>query len=72
MKLVTLAKDNETAKLSVEELNLRKNTQSDRVKTIWDEIKVIEERNQALLISINEIKANANDLRIKAEQSIMM
>ena len=69
LELVTLAKDNETAKLSVEELNLRKNTQSDRVKTIWDEIKVIEERNQALLISINEIKANANDLRIKAEQS---
>ena len=48
---------------------MRKNTQSDRVKTIWDEIKVIEERNQALLISINEIKANANDFRIKAEQS---
>ena len=69
LELVTLVKDNETAKLSVEELNLRKNTQSDRVKTIWDEIKVIEERNQALLISINEIKANANDLRIKAEQS---
>ena len=69
LELVTLVKDNEIAKLSVEELNLRKNTQSDRVKTIWDEIKVIEERNQALLISINEIKANANDLRIKAEQS---
>ena len=69
LELVTLAKDNEAAKLSVEELNFRKNSQFDRVKTIEDEIKSIEEKNQALLISINEIKASANDLRVKAEQS---
>ncbi len=69
LELVTLAKDNEAAKLSVEELNFRKNSQSDRVKTIEDEISQIEERNKTLLISINEIKAQANDLRIKAEQS---
>ena len=69
LELVTLAKDNEAAKLSVEELNFRKNSQSDRVKTIEDEIKSIEEKNQTLLISINEIKASANDLRVKAEQS---
>ena len=69
LELVTLAKDNEAAKLSVEELNFRKNSQFDRVKTIEDEIKSIEEKNQTLLISINEIKASANDLRVKAEQS---
>lgn len=46
-----------------------KNSQFDRVKTIEDEIKSIEEKNQTLLISINEIKASANDLRVKAEQS---
>lgn len=46
LELVTLAKDNEAAKLSVEELNFRKNSQSDRVKTIEDEIKSIEEKNQ--------------------------
>ena len=55
LELVTLAKDNEAAKLSVEELNFRKNSQFDRVKTIEDEIK--------------SIKASANDLRVKAEQS---
>lgn len=69
LELVTLAKDNESAKLSVEELNFRKNSQSDRVKTIQDEIAQIEDKNKSLLISINEIKAQANDLRVKAEQS---
>lgn len=69
LELVTLAKDNESAKLLVEELNFRKNSQSDRVKTIQDEIAQIEDKNKSLLISINEIKAQANDLRVKAEQS---
>ena len=69
LELVTLAKDNESAKLSVEELNFRKNSQFDRVKTIQDEIAQIEDKNKSLLISINEIKAQANDLRVKAEQS---
>lgn len=69
LELVTLAKDNESAKLSVEELNFRKNSQSDRVKTIQDEIAQIEDKNKSLLISINEIKAQANNLRVKAEQS---
>ena len=69
LELVTLAKDNESAKLSVEELNFRKNSQSDRVKTIQDEIAQIEDKNKSLLISINEIKAQVNDLRVKAEQS---
>ena len=40
LELVTLAKDNEAAKLSVEELNFRKNSQFDRVKTIEDEIRM--------------------------------
>lgn len=69
LELVTLAKDNESAKLSVEELNFRKNSQFDRVKTIQNEIAQIEDKNKSLLISINEIKAQANDLRVKAEQS---
>lgn len=69
LALVTLAKDAEAAKIAVEELNLRKSTQSERVKTIEDEIKAIEEKNNALTLSINEIKAAANDFRVKAEQS---
>lgn len=69
LALVTLAKDSESARLSVEELELRKNTQSDRVKSIADEISAIEERNKNLLLSIEEIKNNANELREKAKQS---
>ena len=57
LELVTLAKDNEAAKLSVEELNFRKNSQFDRVKTIEDEIKSIEEKNQTISV-VSRIKDN--------------
>lgn len=69
LDLVTIAKDTESAKLSIEELELRKNSQSDRVKSIEDEIKILEERNSSLLLSINEVKAQADELRKKAEGS---
>lgn len=69
LALVTLVKDAESAKLSVEELELRKNTQSDRVKSIEDEISAILERNKNLLLSIEEIKNSAEELREKAKQS---
>ena len=69
LALVTLAKDAEGARMSVEELELRKNTQSDRVKSIADEINAIEERNKNLLLSIEEIKDSAEELREKAKQS---
>ncbi len=69
LDLVTLAKDSEAAKLSVEELELRKSTQSDRVKSIKDEIRIIEQRNNALISSINEVKAQADEFRQKAKDS---
>lgn len=69
LSLVTLAKDAESAKIAIEELELRKSTQSDRVKTIEDEIKAIEERNSALLLSIQEIKNTADGLRAQAKNS---
>lgn len=69
LDLVTIAKDTESAKLSIEELELRKNSQSDRVKSIEDEIKILEERNSSLLLSINEVKAQADELRKKADGS---
>jgi len=69
LSLVTLAKDTESAKLSIEELKLRKSTQSDRVKSIEDEIKVIEQRNVSLLESINDVKAQAQQLRQNAQHS---
>lgn len=69
LDLVTLVKDTESAKISIEELELRKNTQSDRVKSIEDEIRIIESRNENLLADINKVKAEALELRRKAEDS---
>ena len=69
LELVAIAKDSEAAKISIEELELRKNTQSDRAKSIEEEIKIIEDRNKNLLAKINEVKAQANELRKKAQES---
>lgn len=69
LELVTLTKDSEAARLSVEELELRKSTQSDRVKNITDEINEIKAKNENLLLSINDVKAQADELRKKASES---
>lgn len=69
LELVTLAKDTQTAKISIEELEMRKSTQSDRVKSIEEEISIIEERNKQLLSQIHEVKAQADALRQKAKES---
>lgn len=69
LDLVTLTKDSEAARLSVEELELRKSTQSDRVKNITDEINEIKAKNENLLLSINDVKAQADELRQKASES---
>lgn len=69
LQLVTLAKDTEAAKLSVEELQLRKSTQSDRVNSINEEIAQIEEKNNTLLQSIADVKAQARELRTKSQSS---
>ena len=69
LELVTLTKDSEAARLSVEELELRKSTQSDRVKNITDEINGIKAKNENLLLSINDVKAQADELRQKASEN---
>ncbi len=69
LELVTLAKDIESAKISIEELELRKSTQSDRVKSIEDEIKIIESRNEQLLSDINKAVAESQELKKKADGS---
>lgn len=69
LELVALAKDTETARLSIEELEIRRDTQSDRVKSIEDEINTIESRNEELLSQINDITAQADVLRKKAQES---
>lgn len=69
LELVTLTKDSEAARLSVEELELRKSTQSDRIKNITDEINGIKAKNENLMLSINDVKAQADELRQKASES---
>lgn len=69
LELVTLTKDSEAARLSVEELELRKSTQSDRVKNITDEINGIKAKNENLMLSINDVKTQADELRQKASES---
>lgn len=69
LDLVTLTKDSEAAKLSIEELELRKSTQSDRVKNITDEINEIKAKNENLTLSINDVKAQADELRQKASEA---
>lgn len=69
LELVTLAKDTEAAKLAVDELELRKSTQSDRVKSITDEIEQCEAKNQNLMLSISDVQSTVNELRAKAKSA---
>ncbi len=66
LELVTLSKDTEAAKLAIEELELRKNTQSDRVRTIHDEINEIQAKNEKLKLTIADVQAQAEELRRKS------
>lgn len=69
LELVTLAKDAEAAKISIEELELRKNTQSDRVKSIHDEINTIVLKNESLESSIHDLTLQAQTLRQNAQDA---
>ena len=69
LELVTTAKDSQAASLSIEELKLRKSTQSDHVKTVESEILQIEEKNRVLNSEIESIKAQAEKLRERSKQS---
>ena len=67
--LVSIARDIEAAKIAKEELAFRKSTQSDRVKSIEDEIAEYEKRNEVLMANINDVKSQAEQLRTKAASS---
>ena len=69
LSIVSLERDVEAAKLAVEELKLRKSTQSDRVKSIEEEIADIESKNENLIKTGNDIKAQAEEYRKKATSS---
>lgn len=69
LELVSLARDIEAAKIACEELNLRKSTQSDRVKTIEEEIALYVSRNESLQNDIDSVRETAKELRAKANAS---
>ncbi|MCM1114586.1 MAG: chromosome segregation protein SMC [Clostridium sp.] len=69
LELVAIAKDTEAARISIDELEFRKSSQSERAKSIEEDIKLIEERNAGLTETINQVMAQAQALRDKAELS---
>ena len=69
LQIVSIERDAEAAKHTVEELVARKTTQSSRVQSIEEEIAAIESKNESLIAGINEIKAEANEFRKKASNS---
>lgn len=68
LDLVSVSKDTEAAKQVLEELELRKSTQSDRVSSINSEIELIKQKNESLLQSIEDIKNQAQKFREKSNQ----
>lgn len=69
LELVTLAKDSQAASLSIEELQSRKSTQSDRVGEIEKEIASIREKSDVLKMQIEQIKQQAQALRARSGSS---
>lgn len=69
LELVTVAKDSQAAELSIEELELRKSTQSSRAGEIENEIAVIINKSEELKAQISEIKNEAQALRAKSGDS---
>lgn len=69
LELVSLERDIEAAKIACGELNLRKSTQSDRVKSIEEEIALYVSRNESLQSDIDSVRKTAKELRAKANAS---
>ena len=69
IQLITIAKDTEAAKRSVEELELRQATQSDRVRSINEEIVSIEKQKEELFASIEKVKAEAEEFKVKSKET---
>ncbi len=67
LELVTITKDTENARASISELEFRQRTQSDRVRSINDEIAEIERQGKELLVDIDKARAEAEELREKSK-----
>ena len=70
VQCVALIKDIEAARLSIEELELRKNTQSDRVKSTYGEIDAINAKNSGYKKEIENIAASADKFRQRAKEAL--
>ena len=69
LALVTLAKDTEAARRSIEDIRLRQSTQSDRVRSIYEEIEQLEQNNKEIAASIELIKSEVEQLRSKSAET---
>ncbi|MBR6392560.1 MAG: chromosome segregation protein SMC [Eubacterium sp.] len=69
LALVTLAKDTEAARRSIEDIRLRQSTQSDRVRSIYEEIEQLEQNNKEIAASIELIKSEAEQQRSKSAET---
>lgn len=69
LQIIAASKDSESAKQQIEELLLRKDSQSDRVKEIENEISSINERNEEIKHTIDEVRRQADEFRQLANQS---
>lgn len=69
LEIITSVNDQENAKIIIQELKARKNSQSGRVDLIKNEIDEINEKNVQIRATIEEIKKSAKALREKAKAS---
>ena len=69
LALVTLAKDTEAARRSIEDIRLRQSTQSDRVRSIYEEIEQLEQNNKEIAASIELIKSEVEQQRSKSAET---
>ncbi|MCR5208300.1 MAG: chromosome segregation protein SMC, partial [Eubacterium sp.] len=63
LDIVTLAKDIEAARRTIDDLRLRQLTQSDRARSIYEEIALLEKQNEELASSVERVKEEARKFR---------
>ena len=69
LAIVTVAKDTEAARRTIEELQLRQSTQNDRARSINNEISLLEQQNVTHLASIELIRREIEELHSKSEET---
>lgn len=69
LELVTLAKDSEAAKLTIEDLQARKNSENSRVQSTMEEIAAIEEQSATLRAAVTQLQTAAQTLRNQSTDS---